>query len=215
MEDTENSAVFTADEARIVASLMEKQLTTPANYPLTINSLMLACDQKSNREPVMDLNEGTVGRVVNHLADRDIVKIEYGDRANRIFHKMRGSFNLDVKSQALLSVMMLRHPQTLNDLRSRTARMTEFSDTNEIKSILDELAAREHPLVMGIPAGAGRREDRYTHLLCGEPDPASLEAGSQSSPKAASGAAASRIEALENRVATLEVRLQALEESLS
>ena len=165
-----SDATLTHEEARVLAALMEKQLTTPKNYPLTLNSLMLACNQKSNREPVMKLMEGQVGKLVNTLADRDLTSIEYGDRANRIFHKMRGAFSLDQSQQAVLTVLMLRKPQTLNDIKTRTTRMADFSSNAEIVEILEEFMSRETPLAICLAKGNGRREDRYTHLLCGEVD---------------------------------------------
>ncbi len=196
-------------EARVLASLMEKQLTTPKNYPLTMNALTLACNQKSSRDPVMDLPEGEVWRTVNQLADRDLVKIEYGDRANRVFHKMRGSLQLDEKQQAVLAVLMLRYPQTVNDIKTRTARMCQFEGSDEIQAILEDFMARDTPYAVCLAAGGGRREDRYTHLLCGEP-PAELV----SQLKSGSGGGGSRVDNLESRVAELESRLAALEERL-
>ena len=168
VEDAQIEAMLSPEEARVLAALMEKQLTTPKNYPLTLNSLMLACNQKSNREPVMKLQEGQVGKLVNSLADRDLASIEYGDRANRIFHKMRGAFSLDQHQQAILTVLMLRKPQTLNDIKTRTARMVDFTDNQEILDILEDFMSRETPLAVRLPKGNGRREDRYSHLLCGE-----------------------------------------------
>ena len=146
---------------------MEKQLTTPNNYPLTQNSLMLACNQKSNREPVMDLTEGQVGHTVNVLKERDLVDIDYSGRANHISHRVMGSLNLNKKKQAILTVLMVRAPLTLNDIKARTNRMVEFEDLNDIQNNLDSMISAELPLVIRIEKSAGSREDRYTHLLCG------------------------------------------------
>ncbi len=204
--ETNDGPLFTPVEARVMACLMEKQLATPNNYPLTINSLTLACNQKSSREPVMELTEGEVGHTVNTLADRGFVSIEFGDRAKKVFHKARGKLRLDVKQQAVLCVLMLRAPQTLTDIRVRTGRMAEFSGTEEIAAILEDFMTRTPPLAVCFPAGAGRREARYAHTLCGEvalpeADPVADE------PRGS----AARLEALEQRVAELEARLGALE----
>jgi uncharacterized protein YceH (UPF0502 family) len=210
-DNPETSIVFTPEEARILACLMEKQLTTPNNYPLTFNSLMLACNQKSNREPVMSLSEGDVGKVVNHLADKKLTRIEYGDRANKVFHAMRGSFSLNEKQQALLSVLMLRKPQTLNDLKTRTARMVEFEDNEELKESLTDLIEREDPLVILLPKGNGRREDRYSHLLCGDviDDTPPTNTTSKTSTRN------DHMQNLEKRIDELEARMEKLESLLS
>lgn len=159
---------FTQLEARVTACLMEKQLTTPNNYPLTLNSLMLACNQKSNREPVMNLTEGQVGHTVNQLEARNLVRIDYGGRANHISHCAMNALNLNKKKQAILTVLMLRKPLTLNDIKARTARMADFEDVNEIQQNVQKLMDDDFPKVIKIPKQAGSREDRYTHLLCGK-----------------------------------------------
>jgi len=164
-QNEEKTDQLTAEQMRVLGCLMEKQLTTPNNYPLTINALMNACNQKSNREPIMTLSEGEVGQIVHQLEAKDLAKLEYGDRANKVFHKARGSFQLTIDQQALLTVMMLRKPQTLNELKTRTARMASFADHEAIKTCLQTLINRETPLVHWLAKGQGQREDRYTQLL--------------------------------------------------
>lgn len=159
---------FTLLEARVIAALMEKHLATPNNYPLTMNSLTNACNQKSNREPVMNLTEGQVGHTVNQLVERKLVGIEYGDRASKITHRVSTVLDIDRKQQAILAVLMLRKPQTLNDIKVRTARMAEFTDIEDLAVTVNSLINRPKPLAIIIPKGPGRREDRYTHTLCGE-----------------------------------------------
>ena len=166
--ENQNKSFFTTLEARVIACLMEKQLTTPNNYPLTQNSLMLACNQKSNREPVMELTEGQVGHTVNILKERGLTDIDYSGRANHISHRVMGSLNLNKKKQAILTVLMVRAPLTLNDIKARTSRMVEFDDISEIQNTLDSMISAELPLVVRIEKTAGSREDRFTHLLCGE-----------------------------------------------
>ena len=159
---------FTTLEARIVACLMEKQLTTPNNYPLTLNSLLLACNQKSNRDPVMQLTEGQVGHTVNTLKDRGLVDIDYGGRSNHISHRLVNALGLSKKKQSVLTVLMVRAPMTLNDIKTRTQRMVEFDDLNDVHATLEKMMSGEKPMVVCQPKTVGSREDRYTHLLCGE-----------------------------------------------
>jgi len=166
--ENQNKTFFTSLEARIIACLMEKHLTTPNNYPLTLNSLLLACNQKSNREPVMNLTEGQVGHTVNTLKDRDLIGIDYGGRSNHISHRVMNALKLNKKKQSILTVLMLRAPLTLNDIKARTNRMVEFEDANEIHQILEDMMGGDRPLVVCIPKAAGSREDRFTHLLCGD-----------------------------------------------
>ena len=164
----DQKAFFTPLEARVIASLMEKHLTTPNNYPLTMNSLTNACNQKSNREPVMNLTEGQVGHTINILVERKLAGLEYGERANKITHRVCTELDLDRKQQAVLTVLMLRTPQTLNDLKTRTARMVDFSGLEEVQDVINSLIERAKPLAALIPKGAGRREERFTHTLCGK-----------------------------------------------
>ncbi len=168
--EKDNSAFFTTLEARIIASLMEKQLTTPNNYPLTLNALILACNQKTNREPVMNLTEGQVGHTVNVLKERGLVHVDFGSRTNHIAHNVMNELNLNKATQAILTVLMMRKPLTLNDIKVRTQRMHEFSDHDTIQQYLTAMMEMDQPLVTCMPKSAGGREDRYTHLLCGEPE---------------------------------------------
>lgn len=207
MEETteKTKAFFTPIEARVIASLMEKHLTTPNNYPLTMNSLTNACNQKSNREPVMSLTEGQIGHTVNELVERKLAGLEYGERANKITHRVSVKLDIDRKQQAILTVLMLRKPQTLNDIRMRTSRMADFSDLEELQDTINSLIDREEPLATLIPKGAGRREDRYAHTLCGEikvEDIASEVPGFPATP-----VDNDRLDALEARITILEERL--------
>ena len=201
----EPQAFFNALEARVIASLMEKHLATPNNYPLTMNSLTNACNQKSNREPVMNLTEGQIGHTVNELVERKLAGLEYGERANKITHRVCTELSIDRKQQAILTVLMLRKPQTLNDIKTRTARMVDFADLDDLYHTVESLINRERPLVCLIPKGAGRREDRYAHTLCGDVkiDDTAKESALLVEPAIESD----RIDALEARIAVLEARL--------
>jgi uncharacterized protein YceH (UPF0502 family) len=205
-----SEAMFSAVEARLLACLMEKQLTTPDNYPLTLNSLVIACNQKSNREPVMQLTEGEVGHVARSLSDRHFVKIEYSGRTQKLTHKMQLELDIDRKQQALLTVMLLRSPLTLNELRSRTSRMAEFDNLEDIELIMEIMNDRRKPLVQLIAKGPGQREDRYTHLLCGEIDLRAFQSAPSSLPSTKSA-----VPQLEQRIEELEQRVKILEKQLS
>lgn len=204
-EEETQTAFFTAQEARVIASLMEKHLTTPNNYPLTMNSLTNACNQKSNREPVMNLTEGQIGHTINELVDRKLAGLEYGERANKITHRVCTELELDRKQQAVITVLILRKPQTLNDIKTRTARMVDFSGLEEVHDVINNLIERDKPLVILIPKGAGRREERYAHTLCGEveiednaKEPIEINTVSIEN---------DRLDALEARIATIEDKL--------
>nr|CAA6826197.1 MAG: Unknown protein [uncultured Thiotrichaceae bacterium] len=205
---------FSKEEIRIIGCLMEKQLTTPNNYPLTINSLMLACNQKSSREPVMKMTEGDVGHITRSLVEFGWITIQNSGRTQRVEHKANLKLKLDQKQQAILAVLMLRRPQTLNELKTRTERMADFSGVNEIQQILDDWVTGESPLIVRLPASAGRREDRYFHTLSNE----DLEVLKQEAPPSSASTSSSRkqdccaellerVDALEKRLAELEAEL--------
>lgn len=213
----ESTEQLTAKQMRVLACLMEKQLTTPNNYPLTINALMNACNQKSNREPIMALSEGEVGQIVHQLEAKDLATLEYGDRANKVFHKARGFFQLTIDQQALLTVMMLRKPQTLNELKTRTARMTEFADNEAIKTCLQTLITRDTPLVRWLARGQGQREDRYTQLLHPNEDSTAASPHSTQPPlteQTTSDDAHNDMQQLLQRIDALEKRVSELESYL-
>jgi len=207
--DVENVEVaepyFNPLEARVIGALMEKHLTTPQNYPLTTNSLLNACNQKSNREPVMKLTEGQIGHTVNGLVDRGLAGIDYGERANKITHRVCKELDIDRKQQAILTVMLLRSSQTLNDIKTRTARMVEFEDNNDIQDTINAMIHRDTPLAVLIPKGSGRREERYTHLLCGEVDVSALEKEKLITPLPEMDS--DRLDAIEARLAVIEEKL--------
>ncbi|EFK94931.1 conserved hypothetical protein, partial [sediment metagenome] len=152
-------------EARIIGCLMEKQRTTPEQYPLTLNALVSACNQKSSRHPVMQLETGEVGHTVNQLRDRGLVHASFSGRTERYDHKMVGTYHLSREEQAVLAVLLLRGPQTLGELRTNTGRMAEFADLAAVGDTLKALMERSPALVMELPRLPGRREERFAHLL--------------------------------------------------
>jgi uncharacterized protein YceH (UPF0502 family) len=204
-------ALLSAIEARILGALIEKQATTPEAYPLTANALVLACNQKNNREPVMELEPGEVGHALREMTGKGLVRIVDGARSQRYEHKFASTFSVTTRQQALLAVLLLRGPQTLAELHSRSERLAAPGDLDDVRQTLDRLIQREPTLVVNLGRAAGQREDRYMHLLCG-PVSAADYAGSAADEAAPSrrGALEARVEALEAEVAALRRELEAL-----
>ena len=154
-------------EIRVLGCLVEKQLTTPQQYPLTLNALTLACNQSSNRDPVVDYDEATVEAAVTSAKTKGLagfVHPAHGRSAMRFRHALDEALGLADGPLALLAVLMLRGPQTLAELRGRTERMVRFADLHEVEAELDALAARDEPLVVRLARGPGQKEDRYASV---------------------------------------------------
>jgi len=208
--DTSATARFTPAEVRILGSLIEKQASNPETYPLTLNALMLACNQKTSREPVMNLTQGQIGQSLRNLEGQGLVRLQMGSRADRWEQRVDKGLELVPAQLILMGLMFLRGPQTLNELLTRSQRMHEFTDTDEVLHQLERLIARD--LALHLPKQAGQREDRYTHALGDAEEIEAILAARQQGPeRAASGVSAERIEALEARIAALEERLARLE----
>ena len=208
---------LTANQARVFASLIEKHLATPNSYPLTVHSLVTASNQKTNRHPVMSLTEGEVGRICNELVTLDLARIEYGSRANKVSHLAMRALNMTREEIAVLSILMLREPLTLNEIKARTDRMVSFASIEKVQETVSTLLERRYPPLVLLGKGPGRREDRYSHTLCGEVDIESFsfaESSSSSSPRqvvmADDSEAMKRIDALEARIESLEQMLEEL-----
>ncbi len=163
-------AMLNEIEARIVGCLIEKEATTPDYYPLTLNALVSACNQKSNRLPVVEYDEQTVSRTLDGLRDKNIVYVFYGSssRVPKYKHILPKLLEIDLHESAIMCVLMLRGFQTVGELRERTSRIYEFTSLDEVHQTLDELMKRETPLVIELPKQAGQKERRFAHLLCGE-----------------------------------------------
>ena len=159
-------------EARVVGCLVEKQLTTPEYYPLTLNALVAACNQKTNREPIVNYDEQTVEHALESLREKNLVYIFYGSssRVPKYKHMLPSVFELDEREVAVVSVLMLRGAQTIGELNQRTSRLYEFSGLNEISETLEGLAKRDEPIVVRLERQIGQKEARYAHLLSGEID---------------------------------------------
>lgn len=193
-------------EARIVGSLVEKQLTTPEYYPLTLNALTAACNQKSNRDPVMSLGETEIMTAIDSLRDKNLVYLYYGSgsRTVKYKHMLQSVYDLDDAGVSIVAVLLLRGPQTIGEIRERTGRLHEFGGLNEVQEALDELTRRDEPIIVKLERQPGQKEARYAHLLSGEvaqqqftPTPRSV----------ASDGANDRIVKLENEVELLRGEL--------
>lgn len=204
------SEQINATEARILGSLVEKQLTTPEYYPLTLNTLVNACNQKNNREPVMSLDEATVSKALDSLRDRNLVYVFYGStsRVPKYKHMLPSVYELEPDEVAVMAVMLLRGPQTLGELRTRTERMHEFSNLGEVQETLDRLMRRDDPLVIKLPVLQGQKEARFAHLLSGEIDVDAL-AVQMAAPRRGGGDP-ERMEKLEEEVAALRSEVESL-----
>ncbi|MGD8120898.1 YceH family protein [Vibrio sp. TRT 2004] len=174
-------------ETRVIGCLIEKEVTTPDYYPLTLNSLTTACNQKSNREPVMSLTDVEVQQAVDGLIARRLVSDESGfnSRASKFQHRFCntefGDLKLTKQEKGIVCCMLLRGAQTPGEIRTRTNRLADFADVKEVEAVLDSMAAREDgALVVKLPREAGKRESRYMHLFSGEVDVESLAATAQS-----------------------------------
>jgi hypothetical protein len=212
-EETQVMAVqtLTVVEARVLGCLIEKQLTTPEAYPLTLNALVLACNQKTSREPVLNLTAGQVGQALRSLEGREMARLVMGSRADRWEHRADKALELVAAQVVLLGLLLLRGPQTINELLTRSSRMHDFDDAEQVQHHLERLISRE--LACLIPRQSGQREDRYMHVLG---DPADLQAAlaaraSEPSRSTAGGQQDERLDALEARIAALEERLAQLE----
>jgi uncharacterized protein YceH (UPF0502 family) len=204
--------ILTEAEARVLGSLVEKQLTTPEYYPLTLNALTAPCNQKSNRDPVVSYDETTITGAVDSLRDKNLVYLYYGStsRAVKYKHMLPSVYDLDEAGVAIIAVLLLRGHQTLGELRERTGRLHEFSGLGEVQETLDELARRDDPLVVKLERQPGQKEARYGHLLSGEVD---QQAVIRESPSVVSGGRNDRIETLEAEVERLRTEFASLRET--
>lgn len=211
------NTVLSPIEARIIGCLIEKEVTTPDHYPLTLNSLTAACNQKSNRDPVLSVSESDVLDAVDGLISRRMVSDEssFNSRVNKYQHRFCntefGDLQFTEQERAIICCMLLRGAQTPGELRTRTGRLANFGDVKEVEATLEKLAAREAgALVVKLPREAGKRESRYQHLLSGEVDVdafATAPAGT-----ATPSATNEKLEELELEVASLRAEVAELKE---
>ena len=190
-------------EARVLGALVEKDITTPDYYPLSLNALVNACNQKNNRDPVMNLDESAVRDGLRGLQDLGLAGPAGGadSRVTKYEHRLQERFNFSRGETAVLCVLLLRGPQTPGELRGRTERMHRFEDLEAVQASLQHLTRREPPLTVMLPRQPGTKESRYAHLLSGDIDVADLAA--RSTTLASNSGDGERVSRLENEVASL------------
>jgi len=202
-------------EARVIGCLIEKQITTPDQYPLSLNALVNACNQKSNRDPVMEVDEVTIQGTVDQLARKHFVveKSGFGSRVPKFQHRFcnteYGTLKLTAQELAIVCELLLRGPQTPGELRTRASRMAPFSEVGQVEAALESLRTREDgPFVVRLPREPGRRDSRYAHLFSGAVAVAAIEEAPQTVAVAnVAGETSARLDRLEEQVRRLREEL--------
>ena len=212
--------LLTEIETRVLGALIEKDITTPDYYPLSLNALVNACNQKNNRDPVMTLDEAAVRDALASLQEKRMAGPASGadSRVTKFEHRLQEVFNFDRREIAIVCVLLLRGPQTPGELRSRTDRMYHFEALDDVVSTLDRLALREPPLARILPRQPGTKESRYTHLFSGEPPISPEDVNVARAPLPASAGAnstADRLIALEEEVSRLRHDLSEVQQHLA
>ena len=200
----DNFPHLNALEIRVLGCLMEKQLLTPDVYPLTLNALQAAANQKTSREPVMALEPADISRTLKSLEERGLAKRMMASRVDRYEQTASRHFSLTKPQSALIAMLLLRGPQTLNELWNRTERMAGFGSVDAVREELDMLIGKRPPLVKEIGRAPGQREDRFAHLLAGDVEVPAL---ASSAPRESTADLKERIAELEAEVAALKSRL--------
>ncbi|NWF34226.1 DUF480 domain-containing protein [Stenotrophomonas sp. SAM-B] len=213
-DDTQTPAlpVLSAAQARALGCLIEKEATTPDAYPLTVNAAQVAANQKTAREPVMALSAGDVHHALRQLETLGLARQQYSSRAERYEHRAGAALDLTRQQLAILGLLLLRGPQTLNELLTRSERLVRFQDVDELRHHLERMIQRD--MAVQLPRASGQREDRYMHLLAGPVDVQALAEQYRSAPSGAGGGAAAH-PALESRVQQLEATVAELQEQLA
>lgn len=202
---TELSAI----QVRVLGCLIEKKETTPDQYPLTLNALKNACNQKTARNPVTSYTEGEVGHTLRELEALGLVREAWGARVAKYEHIAAKGLNLHGKGLAVVCPLMLRGPQTLGELRINSHRLYEFDDLDDLQYALKRLSEHEPPMVVKLPRQPGQKEERYAHLLSGEPEIPAMLPGRAHLPK---DELLSRIEILESELEALQERIGRIED---
>lgn len=208
--------ILTEIEARVLGSLIEKELTTPAYYPLSLNALVNACNQKSNRDPYMNVDEDAVREALRSLNKKELAAPadDMVGRVTKYEHRLQEAFNFTRHETAILCELLLRGPQTPGELRSRADRMHKFEDLGIVQSTLQRLMKRDPPLAKLLPRQPGTKEARYAHLLCGDVEAWALEPGP--GPIVISGSSmGEQITRLEGDVAVLQKEIADLKQQFA
>lgn len=211
---------LSANGSRVIGCLMEKSVTTPDQYPLTLNALTNACNQKSGRDPVMSLNQGTVQHTVRELETKRLVRVEENFKrgvekySHRFCNSNFSELQFDAAQYAIVCLLLLRGPQTPGEIRARSPRLHEFDDNSDVVNALNSLIERDgDPLVVKLPRTPGRKDSEYMHLFAG---PVDIEAYQSSAQASASSSSSSRTSAteLEQRIGVLEEEVERLKKLL-
>ncbi len=211
-----NILLLSEIETRVLGSLVEKELTTPEYYPLSLNALVNACNQKSNRDPIMSLDEEAVREALRSLDKKGLAGAADNmvSRVSKYEHRLQEAYNFTRHEIALLAELLLRGPQTPGELRSRADRMHKFDDLGIVQSTLQRLMKREPPLVVLLPRQPGTKEARYAHLLSGDVDLPPQESTAAGVAVTGGASSSERIARLEEQVATLQSEIAALKKQL-
>lgn len=204
MSDQSDLPILNPAEARVLGSLIEKKELTPDVYPMTLNALQSATNQKTSREPVMSLESSDIHRALKSLEQKGLVRQSFASRVERYEHLMAQRFSLTTQQFAILGLLMLRGPQTAYELLARTERMAKFQSVEDLNSTLDLLIGRRPALVVQLDRRPGQREERFAHLLAGE-----VSAAAEPAPRTAFAASP-----LEERVRTLEEQVAELQQQI-
>jgi uncharacterized protein len=211
---TPQTPVLSAAEARVLGTLMEKARTVPDSYPLTLNSLMLGCNQKTCREPTMELDEAQIATALDSLKDASLVRESSGGRVTRYEHNFQRGVGVFEQSAVLLGLLMLRGPQTAGELRLNADRWYKFADISSVDGFLEELQERSEekggPLVVKLARAPGAREQRWAHLLCGPVDENQINTSPRSQDGSGSSSTLERVAQLEAEVAQLRSTVEKL-----
>ena len=206
--------ILTDIEARVLGSLAEKESTTPDYYPLSLNALVNACNQKSNRDPVMNLDEDAVRDALDSLNAKNLAGAVSGaeSRVTKYEHRLQEVFNFTRGEAAVICALLLRGPQTPGELRTRSERIFQFAELSDVQSTLQRLMQREPALVRVLPRQPGTKEARYMHLFCGDAAPAPDQQASSGLPSSATD---DRVARLESIVTSLHAELAEVKEQLA
>jgi hypothetical protein len=210
---------FSATEARVIGCLIEKEITTPDQYPLSLNALTNACNQKTNRDPVLELSESAVQQAVDTLMKKYMVSDKsagYGGRVTKYKHRFCntefGSLKFSPQELGVICVMLLRGPQTPGELRSRTNRLCEFADAEQVEATLKNLMSREDgPFIARLARAPGARESRYAHLFSGSLESAPETVDDEAQSPSAASSLSERVSTLERHVEQLRALVEALQ----
>ncbi len=209
--------ILTEVETRVLGSLIEKDITTPDYYPLSLNALVNACNQKNNRDPVMTLDESAVRDALATLQEKRLAGPASGadSRVSKFEHRSQEVFNFDRREIAVVCVLLLRGPQTPGELRSRTDRMYHFEALEDVISTLDRLAQRQPPLAAVLPRQPGTKESRYTHLFSGEPPAVDVARAPMPATAGGTNSVVDRVTVLEEEILSLRSQLADVQQQLA